>query len=250
MTGRHHWRRGDYHYKPMYLEHGRKIIPQMFKRAGYRTYLVGKAQPTEAKITKLMSIDHYTQCKLSDSGTDETENEERRRRSTTFQRLVYQGGVYDPEINDYMFMDVGESGNELTAKDQRVCWYGAAKLAETECKESWKCLPKKANPSLYRTCVQNCVSGLKRDGTLQKYENSQKQNCPSRLNFCSPDQTDFKNFMLQEGVIKWGYDTGFNSFSYCCYPGAAFFRDDYNIEALRSYGIYVDIRGDRKKVQT
>lgn len=50
--------------------------------------------------------------------------------------------------------------------------------------------------------------------------------------------------MLQEGVIKWGYDTGFNSFSYCCYPGAAFFRDDYNIEALRSYGIYVDIRGD------
>ena len=53
-----------------------------------------------------------------------------------------------------------------------------------------------------------------------------------------------QNFALQEGVLKWGYDTGFNSFSYCCYPGAAFFRDDYNIESLRSYGIYVDIRDD------
>ena len=31
MTGRYHFRRGDYHYKPMKLEYGRKILPQLFK---------------------------------------------------------------------------------------------------------------------------------------------------------------------------------------------------------------------------
>jgi hypothetical protein len=92
MTGRHHWRRGDYHYKPIYLEHGRKIIPQMFKRAGYKTYLVGKAQPTEAKITKLFSIDHYTECRITDNGEGEDADEERRkRRGADFQRLVFKG---------------------------------------------------------------------------------------------------------------------------------------------------------------
>ena len=104
----------------MYLEHGRKIIPQMFKRAGYKTFLVGKAQPTEAKITKLMSIDHYTECRET-GGTEEIETEERRRRrETDFQRLVYKGGQYDSEVNDFMFMDVGENGDEMTAKDQKV----------------------------------------------------------------------------------------------------------------------------------
>ena len=120
MTGRHHWRRGDYHYKPMYLEHGRKIMPQMFKRAGYKTYLIGKAQPTEAKITKLMSIDHYTQCKLTSKKGETFTEERRKRREADFQRLVYKGGDYVPAINDYMFMDVGENGHEMTAKDQKV----------------------------------------------------------------------------------------------------------------------------------
>ena len=92
----------------------------MFKRAGYRTFLVGKAQPTEAKITKLMSIDHYTQCKLDNQRAAEEFSEDRRRRSADFQRLVYKGGKYEPETNDFMFMDIGENGNEMTAKDQRV----------------------------------------------------------------------------------------------------------------------------------
>ena len=45
MTGRNHFRRGDYHYMPMSLEYGRKIIPHLFKRNNYRTYQVGKEQP-------------------------------------------------------------------------------------------------------------------------------------------------------------------------------------------------------------
>ena len=49
MTGRYHFRRGDYHYKPMVLEYGRKILPQLFKRNNYHTMVVGKPQPVEAK---------------------------------------------------------------------------------------------------------------------------------------------------------------------------------------------------------
>lgn len=46
MTGRHHFRRGDgYHYNPIVLEYGRKILPQLFKRNNYKTLLVGKDQP-------------------------------------------------------------------------------------------------------------------------------------------------------------------------------------------------------------
>ena len=244
MSGRHAWRRGDYHYKPMYLEHGRKIVPQMFKRAGYRTFLVGKAQPTEAKITKLMSIDHYTECKKS-AGGEENENEERKRRSADdFQRLVYTGGVYDPAVNDLMFMGASETtGEPLSTEEQKMCWYGAATYLSNKCTESWSCLAKKSNPSLFQTCVNNCLKNQS-NSLKNSVAKSVEKNCPSRVDFCTVDKTDYKNFMLQEGVTKWGYDTGFNSFSYCCYPGAAFFRDDYNIEALRSYGMYVDIRGD------
>ena len=127
MTGRHSWRRGDYHYKPMYLEHGRKIVPQMFKRAGYKTFLVGKAQPTEAKIAKLMSIDHYTECRDASAGDDSTEGEERRKRraANDFQRKVYNGGEYDPAVNDFMFMDASETtGKSLSTDKQKICWYG------------------------------------------------------------------------------------------------------------------------------
>jgi arylsulfatase A-like enzyme len=245
MTGRASWRRGDYHYKPMYLEHGRKIMPQMFKRAGYKTFLVGKAQPTEAKIAKLMSIDHYTECRESITEEDQSGEDRRKRRDAdNFQRLVYKGGAYDPAVNDLMFMDVSEStGEALDTKQQKICWYGAETYLENLCKESWSCLAKKGDDNAYNTCVNNC---LNRQNTREKnaIRREVRDHCPSRQAYCTPDKTDYKNFMLQEGVVKWGYDTGFNSFSYCCYPGAAFFRDDYNIEALRSYGLYSDIRSD------
>ena len=45
MTGRNAWRRGSYAHAPMALEVGRKVMPHMFKRNNYRTYLVGKEQP-------------------------------------------------------------------------------------------------------------------------------------------------------------------------------------------------------------
>ena len=141
-------------------------------------------------------------------------------------------------------MDVGENGQEMSAKDQKICWYSGEVLSNDECSQSWSCLAKRYNTVLYNNCVTSCINNKKRSGELERYESIQADLCPSRQAFCAPDKTDYKNFMLQQGVIKWGYDTGFNSFSYCCYPGAAFFRDDYNIEALRSYGIYVDIRGD------
>ena len=243
MTGRHSWRRGDYHYKPMYLEHGRKIVPQMFKRAGYRTFLVGKAQPTEAKITKLMSIDHYTECRVT-AGAEEEHEERKRREVDNFQRLVYTGGVYDPDVNDLMYMDVSETtGEALNTEEQKICWYGADTYLRNKCTESWSCLAKRSTPSLYETCVNNCLRNQSAS-TKRNARQSAERHCPSRRTFCTVDKTDYKNFMLQEGVTKWGYDTGFNSFSYCCYPGAAFFRDDYNVEALRSYGLYVDIRSD------
>ena len=246
MTGRHSWRRGDYHYKPMYLEHGRKIVPQMFKRAGYKTFLVGKAQPTEAKIAKLMSIDHYTECRDASAGDDSTEGEERRKRraANDFQRKVYNGGEYDPAVNDFMFMDASETtGKSLTTDEQKICWYGAETYLRNKCTESWSCLGKKSNTSLYNQCVNSCLNGQS-NNYKRSIRDLAAKHCPSREEFCTADKTDYKNFMLQEGVVKWGYDTGFNSFSYCCYPGAAFFRDDYNIEALRSYGLYTDIRSD------
>lgn len=52
MTGRYHFRRGDYHYKPMILEYGRKILPQLFKRNNYHTMVVGKPQPVEEQLDK------------------------------------------------------------------------------------------------------------------------------------------------------------------------------------------------------
>ena len=45
MTGRHHFRRGNYHYNPIVLEYGRKILSHLFKRNNYKTILVGKDQP-------------------------------------------------------------------------------------------------------------------------------------------------------------------------------------------------------------
>ena len=50
MTGRYHFRRGDYHYKPMELEYGRKIISHLFKRNNYKTMVVGKPQPVETNM--------------------------------------------------------------------------------------------------------------------------------------------------------------------------------------------------------
>lgn len=50
MTGRYHFRRGDYHYKPMELEYGRKVLTHLFKRNNYKTMVVGKPQPVEAAI--------------------------------------------------------------------------------------------------------------------------------------------------------------------------------------------------------
>jgi len=40
----------DYHYKPMILEYGRKILPQLFKRNNYHTMVVGKPQPVEGEL--------------------------------------------------------------------------------------------------------------------------------------------------------------------------------------------------------
>ena len=45
MTGRYYFRRGNYNYKPIRLEYGRKIVSHLFKRNNYRTMVVGKMQP-------------------------------------------------------------------------------------------------------------------------------------------------------------------------------------------------------------
>ena len=50
MSGRYHFRRGDYHYKPMGLEYGRKVLPHLFKRNNYKTMTVGKPQPVEDSL--------------------------------------------------------------------------------------------------------------------------------------------------------------------------------------------------------
>ena len=54
MTGRYHWRRGNYDFA-IDLEDGRKALPHLFKRNNYETILVGKQQPMGR--TKLKSYD-------------------------------------------------------------------------------------------------------------------------------------------------------------------------------------------------
>ena len=44
MSGRYHFRRGNYHYKPMELEYGRKVLSHIFKRNNYYTMTIGKPQ--------------------------------------------------------------------------------------------------------------------------------------------------------------------------------------------------------------
>ena len=183
----------------MYLEHGRKIIPQMFKRAGYRTYLVGKAQPTEAKITKIFAIDHYTECRVTGSNneefSDEDANEERRRKrreTADFQRLVYNGGSYDPAVNDFMYMDIGEDGEPMDNTAQRVCWFGADVLLRNECEESWRCLPKRFNAAQYESCINDCLAGSIAAGLDERYAQIEAASCPSRQGFCDPSNTDYK----------------------------------------------------------
>ena len=50
MTGRAAFRRGHYHYNPMFIEYGRKLISHLFKRNNYKTILVGKQQPLGHEI--------------------------------------------------------------------------------------------------------------------------------------------------------------------------------------------------------
>ena len=52
MTGRNAWRRGSYAHAPMSLEYGRKVMPHLFKRNNYRTYLVGKEQPFSGTVAE------------------------------------------------------------------------------------------------------------------------------------------------------------------------------------------------------
>jgi hypothetical protein len=243
MSGRHHWRRGDYHYKPMYLEQGRKIMPQMFKRAGYRTYLLGKAQPTDSVSVEIQTVDHYTECR--------TENFDffARRIQSDKNKEWYKGGGYIPAKHDYMYMEIGENGLPMDIDVQKICWLGATATVLEICENADQChsLKISGNVPNYQKCVQECLKEPKHVEKKATYETYEDSYCPSRKArdaFCSHDMTNYKNFFLEQGVTKWGFDTGFNSFSYCCSVGAAFFRDDYNIEALRSYGVYSDIRTD------
>ena len=61
LTGRHHFRRGNYNYKAMSIEHGRKILPHLFKRNNYETLLIGKDQPLGSQwaTTNKDKTDHY-----------------------------------------------------------------------------------------------------------------------------------------------------------------------------------------------
>ena len=52
MTGRNAWRRGAYTHTPMSLELGRKVMPHLFKRNNYGTYLVGKEQPFSSTLVE------------------------------------------------------------------------------------------------------------------------------------------------------------------------------------------------------
>lgn len=45
LTGRSYWRRGNYHFMPMHIEPGRKVLPHLFKRNNYGTYALGKEEP-------------------------------------------------------------------------------------------------------------------------------------------------------------------------------------------------------------
>lgn len=46
LTGRNNYRK-HYHYKPMDIEFGRKVLPHLFKRNNYQTIRVGKIQPLD-----------------------------------------------------------------------------------------------------------------------------------------------------------------------------------------------------------
>lgn len=46
LTGRNNYRK-HYHYKPMDIEFGRKVLPHLFKRNNYETIGVGKIQPLD-----------------------------------------------------------------------------------------------------------------------------------------------------------------------------------------------------------
>ena len=59
MSGRYHFRRGDYHYKPMELEYGRKVLSHVFKRNNYYTMTVGKPQPVEDKVRDAGNSAYY-----------------------------------------------------------------------------------------------------------------------------------------------------------------------------------------------
>lgn len=250
MSGRHHWRRGDYHYKPMYLEQGRKIMPQMFKRAGYRTYLLGKAQPTDSVSLEIQTVDHYTECRAeTGDGWSSTGGGEGRRVTVDKNKEWYNGGAYVPEKHDFMYMEKGENGLPMDPIIQKVCWLGADATVHQVCKDADQCHSLKISTNVvkYEQCVDECLTEPFNQQRLQDYQAYEQAYCPSRkrLNaFCTQANTNYKNFFLEQGVTKWGFDTGFNSFSYCCSVGAAFFRDDYNVEALRSYGVYADIRTD------
>ena len=252
MTGRHHWRRGDYHYKPMYLEQGRKIIPQMFKRAGYKTFLIGKAQPTDSVSQTIQTVDHYTECRTeTGSQWSAAGGGERKRRSINAHKNKewYNGGDYIPEKHDFMYMNIGENGKDMSPDTQKVCWLGADATVLKICQDADQCHSLKISPNVakYNACVDECLQEVKMVENLKSYKELENEFCPSRKSrnaFCKEINTDYKNVFLEQGLTKWGFDSGFNSFSYCCAVGAAFFRDDYNIEALRSYGIYADIRTD------
>ena len=213
MTGRHHWRRGDYHYKPMYLEQGRKIIPQMFKRAGYRTFLIGKAQPTDSVSQTIQTVDHYTECRTeSGSQWSAAGGGERRRRSITADanKEWYNGGTYVPQKHDFMYMNIGENGQEMSPETQKVCWLGADATVFKICQDADQCHSLKIGPNVakYNACVEKC---LQEDTMVERLENYKKiveDFCPSRKSrkaFCKEENTDYKNVFLEQGsgVCMW-----------------------------------------------
>ena len=75
MSGRYHFRRGNYHYKPMELEYGRKVLSHIFKRNNYYTMTIGKPQvsptnwPRDLKNFNWNFIEPNFQCIFSPSKT-------------------------------------------------------------------------------------------------------------------------------------------------------------------------------------
>ena len=71
MSGRYHFRRGNYHYKPMELEYGRKVLSHIFKRNNYYTMTIGKPQvspktwPRDLKNFNWNFIEPNFQCIFS-----------------------------------------------------------------------------------------------------------------------------------------------------------------------------------------